>query len=142
MFTLRNANTQRMMVDTSKTEAVPVMEATSAAEGATARSASPAEAALTMERNGISQAKEGWSVRGAEAASKGSGKRGNLTAREVARQVYGESGMRGFYRGFGVSVLQFAPTSAVRARDRDRDISSCLCVVCSTMLLQVFMSTC
>ena len=36
-----------------------------------------------------------------------------MTAREVARQVYGESGLRGFYRGFGVSVLQFAPTSAV-----------------------------
>lgn len=41
--------------------------------------------------------------------------RRHTTAREVARHVYSESGLRGFYRGFGVSVLQFAPTSAVSA---------------------------
>lgn len=39
--------------------------------------------------------------------------RHHTTAREVARRVYSESGLRGFYRGFGVSILQFAPTSAV-----------------------------
>ncbi len=51
---------------------------------------------------------------GGEAGRQGSG---NITAREVARQIYGESGLRGFYRGFGVSVLQFAPTSAVSCCD-------------------------
>eukprot|EP00903_Cladosiphon_okamuranus_P013684 g12743.t1 len=50
---------------------------------------------------------------GGGGAGMGDGGRTNVTAREVARQVYGESGLRGFYRGFGVSVLQFAPTSAV-----------------------------
>ncbi|CBN75118.1 conserved unknown protein [Ectocarpus siliculosus] len=32
---------------------------------------------------------------------------------DIIGQVYGESGLRGFYRGFGISVLQFAPTSAI-----------------------------
>lgn len=50
---------------------------------------------------------------GAEAEARPEGGRKNITAREVARQVYAESGLRGFYRGFGISVLQFAPTSAV-----------------------------
>ncbi|CAN0001159.1 unnamed protein product [Ectocarpus sp. 4 AP-2014] len=53
----------------------------------------------------------GRSAGGREAGAGRSGH--NVTAREVARQVYGESGLRGFYRGFGISVLQFAPTSAI-----------------------------
>lgn len=49
-----------------------------------------------------------------------------VTARQVAKRVYTESGVRGFYRGFGVSVLQFAPTSAVSTHAVHRRGSSIL----------------
>ncbi|CAM9833180.1 unnamed protein product, partial [Discosporangium mesarthrocarpum] len=41
------------------------------------------------------------------------GARSDLNARQVIREIYRESGLGGFYRGFHVSVLQFAPTSAI-----------------------------
>jgi ornithine carrier protein len=36
----------------------------------------------------------------------------DLSFREVAKQIYKESGIRGFFRGFGLTVLRSAPTSA------------------------------
>lgn len=50
---------------------------------------------------------------GGEGRDRGKATARNVTARQVANRVYKESGLRGFYRGFGISVLQFAPTSAV-----------------------------
>ncbi|CAM9210750.1 unnamed protein product [Choristocarpus tenellus] len=37
----------------------------------------------------------------------------NVSIRQTVWEVYKESGLAGFYRGFHISVLQFAPTSAI-----------------------------
>lgn len=63
----------------------------------------------------------GPAPRNGEGLERGQGGEGRhrpqrLTAGQVSRQVYAESGFLGFYRGFGASVLQFAPTSAVSVR--------------------------
>lgn len=52
----------------------------------------------------------------AAAATVVSGGKTSITARQVIRQVYQESGLLGFYRGIGMSVMQFAPSSAVSER--------------------------
>lgn len=36
-----------------------------------------------------------------------------ISAIRMARTIYREDGLRGFYRGFGASVIQFAPTSGL-----------------------------
>lgn len=86
------------MVDTPKRAAASAGGASAGAEGGATS-------------NGGGSTQEG-TVRNSGRGSAG-GSEHRVTAREVARQVYGESGLRGFYRGFGISVLQFAPTSAV-----------------------------
>ena len=50
--------------------------------------------------------------RGKEApvpAGEGSGR--SLSTLEMVRKIYGENGVRGFYRGFLISIIQFAPSS-------------------------------
>lgn len=104
-----------MMVDTPTGANVSASGA-SACAAKTARSAGEV-AGASGSGKGAPQQTEGGRAAGVGAEGEARDRRGggvrNLTAREVARQVYGESGVRGFYRGFGISVLQFAPTSAV-----------------------------
>lgn len=92
-----------MMVDTK--EKFPTMVDATAARGAggSVPEAAAAPAATT--------AQGGRRIKG----EVGGAPRTKLTMLQVTRQIYGESGILGFYRGFYVSILQFAPTSAVRA---------------------------
>ncbi|CAM9384822.1 unnamed protein product [Pylaiella littoralis] len=116
---------QRMMVDrprgsTNGTSSSAISSATPvAAAGAGGEARAPPQGGSAVGEEGRNQGRgvgAGTRVGGggaeAEAEARPRGRK-NITAREVARQVYAESGLRGFYRGFGVSVLQFAPTSAI-----------------------------
>eukprot|EP00752_Nemacystus_decipiens_P006840 g6142.t1 len=103
---------QRMMVDGPMGPTAGNAAGTGTGTG-TGAHASPNQPADPGDRRGAARAGGGrdrGTVGGGRVGEEG---RARVTAREVARQVYGESGLRGFYRGFGVSVLQFAPTSAI-----------------------------
>lgn len=89
---------QRMMVGVAAEGAVPV----AAAEAGGGAGAAAAATAAVVQNGGAG-------ARGMETSAK----KNSLSMFQVARQVYGESGILGFYRGFYISILQFAPTSAV-----------------------------
>lgn len=112
--------TQRMVVDgIQRGEAVSLARAGAAGdEAAVPKVEASGASALELEKARSAAAVTGGASEAEAIDARREGKsvveaRRHTTAREVARRVYSESGLRGFYRGFGVSVLQFAPTSAV-----------------------------
>ncbi|CAM9967198.1 unnamed protein product [Ascophyllum nodosum] len=111
---------QRMVIDSLRSAIGSRQEASKAAAVEAAGPAVEATIATSSEQGALRRAVAGAGVggetgaEGTSARQRGSGEGGRfVSAQDVAREVYRESGLRGFYRGFGVSVLQFAPTSAI-----------------------------
>ena len=109
-----------MVIDNLRSAIGSRQEASKAAAVEAAGPAVEATIATSSEQGALRRAVAGAGVggetgaEGTSARQRGSGEGGRfVSAQDVAREVYRESGLRGFYRGFGVSVLQFAPTSAV-----------------------------